>query len=95
MRRIIAQPFPASLMTSTKSLGQAIRAARTQAGLGIREAASALGIAVQTLSDIEAGHAGVSVGNVMKAAVGLGVDLFAIPKAQRTIAEYRLADLRK
>lgn len=95
MRRIIPQPFPGSRMTSTGLVGQAIRAARTQASLGIREAASALGLAVQTLSDIESGHAGVSLGNVMKAADGLGVDLFALPKARRTIAEHRLADLPK
>jgi len=75
-------------------LGHAIRAARTQAGLRIQDAALALGMAVQTLVDIEAGRPGVSLGKIFDAAAGLGVDLFAFPRSRRTAALRRLADLK-
>lgn len=76
-----------------KDVGAAIRAGRTQANLSLRDAALTLGLAIQTLNDIETGKPGVGLGNVLKAAEGFGVDLFAVPKRNRTLAESRLRDL--
>lgn len=50
-------------------------------------------MAIQTLVDIEAGALGVSLGKILQAAQGLGVDLFVIPRSHRDIAERGLADL--
>lgn len=95
MRRVIAKAFPQGPLIEPRDLGAAIRAARTQSRLTLRDAALALGLAVQTLSDIEVGKPGVGLGNVLKAAQGLGVDLFALPKRNRALAELRLRDLSK
>ena len=81
-------------MATAENVGAAMRAARTQASLGLRDAALMLGVAVQTLSDIEAGKPGVGLGNILKVAEGLGVDLFAFPKSQRSVVQHRLGDLR-
>jgi transcriptional regulator with XRE-family HTH domain len=93
MKRVIAQAFPDPLIKAAADLGQAIRAARTQSGLRLQDAALALGMAVQTLVDIEAGAPGVSLGKILQAAHGLGVDLFVVPRSHRDLAERRLSDL--
>ena len=61
------------------TLGAAIRAARTQAGLRQVDAASSIGVALQTLIDIETGQPGVSIGKILQVARGLGVTLFVLP----------------
>jgi len=93
MRRIVSQSFPKPLISNAENIGTAIRAARTQANLGIRDAALLVGVAVQTLSDIEAGKPGVALGNVLKVAEGLGVDLFVVSRRHRGVVQNRLADL--
>jgi transcriptional regulator with XRE-family HTH domain len=93
MKRVISRAFPNPLVIEATDIGQAIRAARTQAGLRLQDAALALGMAIQTLVDIEAGARGVSVGKILQAAQGLGVDFFVVPRGRRDIAERRLADL--
>lgn len=80
MKRIVEVPFPSDPhIVDPGVLGQTIRAARTQAGLTIQEAAQSIGVAKQTLSDLEAGKATVTLGLVLKIAKDLGVSLFAIP----------------
>jgi transcriptional regulator with XRE-family HTH domain len=70
-------------LTSPKQLGAAIRAGRTGSNITLEQAALALGMAKQTLSDIENGKATVALGNVLAAAHGLGVSLFVVPSDQR------------
>jgi transcriptional regulator with XRE-family HTH domain len=80
MRRVVKTPFPTSpLMTTPSDLGLIIRACRTEQGLTIEEAAMTIGIAKQTLSDIETGKPSVSLGIVFKVAHGLGASFFAAP----------------
>ncbi len=60
-----------------------IRAARTQAGLTLDQAALALRVAKQTLQDLEKGRGTVSVGFAMRATRELGVTLFAVPSEDK------------
>ena len=94
MKRVTPKPFPPDPQIQTLAqLGETLKAARTQAGLRLQDAALALGVAVQTLVDIEAGRPGVSMGKLLTVARGLGVDLFALPRARRDLVRRRLADL--
>lgn len=84
MKRVIKVPFPSDpLIADPKVLGTAIRAGRTEQGLTIEEAAMTIGIAKQTLSDIEAGKPSVSLGLVLKVASELGISLFIAPTRDR------------
>lgn len=95
MKRVIPTEFPTDpCLDSPATLGAAIRAARTQAGLRQEDAALSIGVALQTLVDIESGKPGVSIGKILQVAQGLGVSLLVIPQAQRDMARRRLADLR-
>jgi transcriptional regulator with XRE-family HTH domain len=93
MKRVVKVPFPTDpLIAAPKMLGTAIRAGRTESGLTIEEAAMTIGIAKQTLSDIESGKPTVGWGIVLRVATELGVSLFAVParnqcQIQRLIRE--------
>jgi transcriptional regulator with XRE-family HTH domain len=90
MRRVVPKAFPRnSHIESTEQLGQYFKAARTQAGLKLDDAALILGVSVQTLVDIEAGRPSVTLGKLMSVAHGLGVDLFALPRSRRELARSR------
>jgi transcriptional regulator with XRE-family HTH domain len=94
MKRVIPTSFPDDpYLDSPATLGAAIRAARTQAGLRQEDAALSTGVALQTLVDIEAGKAGVSIGKILQVARSLGVSLLVVPNSQRDVARRRLADL--
>ncbi|MDD4915975.1 helix-turn-helix transcriptional regulator [Methylomonas sp. AM2-LC] len=94
MKRVIPTNFPDDpFLDSPVTLGAAIRAARTQAGLRQEDAALSIGVALQTLVDIEAGKAGVSIGKILQVAQALGVSLLVVPNSQRDVARRRLADL--
>lgn len=94
MKRVIPTEFPTDpCLDSPITLGAAIRAARTQAGLRQEDAALSIGVALQTLVDIESGKPGVSIGKILQVTQGLGVVLMVVPQAQRDIARRRLADL--
>jgi DNA-binding XRE family transcriptional regulator len=56
----------------------------------LETAALTLGIAKQTLSDIELGKPTVSLGNAMLAANGLGVAMFAVPAEDREPVKFKL-----
>lgn len=84
MKRVVATPFPDSPELRTPAqLGAAVRAARTQSGLTLEAAAMLVGVAKQTLSDLETGRGTVSLGIALRVAEELGVSLFAVPAARR------------
>jgi len=83
MKRVKLAPFPPNPVSDTRTLGLAIRACRTEQGLTIEEAALTIGIAKQTLSDIEAGKPTVGTGILLKAAAELGVVLFVARSRER------------
>ncbi|MGD0960569.1 MAG: helix-turn-helix transcriptional regulator [Methylomonas sp.] len=94
MKRVIPTDFPDDpFLDSPTTFGAAIRAARTQAGLKQEDAALSIGVALQTLVDIEAGKSGVSIGKILQVAHGLGVSLLVVPNSQRDAARRRLAEL--
>jgi transcriptional regulator with XRE-family HTH domain len=91
MKRVVKTPFPAEpFVANAKVLGAAIRAGRTSQGLTIDEAAMMIGIAKQTLSDIELGKPTVGVGIVLNAALELGVGVFVTPAKERHLVEHFL-----
>jgi transcriptional regulator with XRE-family HTH domain len=84
MKRVVKISFPKeSCIDGPLSLGKAIRAARTGQGMSIEEAAMLLGLAKQTLCNIEAGKLTVAFGIVMHVANELGVSLFMAPATER------------
>jgi DNA-binding XRE family transcriptional regulator len=75
---------------STGSIGSVIRATRKAAGLTLVEAATFIGIAKQTLGDLERGRSSVGIHIVLKVLNDLGLGIWVAPKkeielAQRTI----------
>jgi DNA-binding XRE family transcriptional regulator len=79
MRKVVKTPFPSDpRIDDATILGKAVRACRTEAGLTIEEAAMTIGVAKQTLSDLEAGKPTVKLGSALKIAHDLGVNLFVV-----------------
>jgi len=86
MRRVVATPFPEDpVVADAVAFGTAVRSARTTAGLTLADAALSLGIAKQTLSDLETGRAAVGLPLALKVARELGVVLFVAPAAERDV----------
>ena len=84
MRRVVPTAFPTDpVLADAAALGAAVRAARTAAGMTLADAALAIGVAKQTLSDLETARASVGLPLALKVARELGVVLFAVPAAQR------------
>ncbi len=84
MRTVQAKNFPANPHVSGSDvIAKAIRAARTQAGLRLIDAAGLAGVSNQTLVAIEAGSPGVSIGKILQVADALGVSLFVAPAGDR------------
>lgn len=91
MKRVVKVPFPSDpLIVHPGILGTAIRAMRTEQGMTIEEAAMTIGIAKQTLSDIEAGKPTVGLGMVLRVAGELGVSLFVAPTRDRDRIQSRI-----
>ena len=82
-------------LRSTKQLGIAVRAARTQAGLTLADAALTLGVAKQTLSNLELGKPSVGLGLALEIATGLGVAIFMVPASAREQTRMRLMNITK
>lgn len=96
MRTVTQKPFPSDLeLRSAKHLGIAVRAARTQAGLTLADAALTLGVAKQTLSNLELGKPSVGLGLALEIAAGLGVALFMVPASAREQTRMRLMNIVK
>lgn len=86
MRRIPSStPLEDPLVRTSADLGTAIRKARRAAGMSIADAALQLGIAKQTLSNLETAKGSVGVETAVRAANEFGVALFAVPAAQREL----------
>jgi len=95
MRTVTPNPFPTNPeLRNVEQLGAAVRAARTQAGLTLADAALTLGVAKQTLSDLERGKPSVGIGLALQIANGLGVALFMTPAGMREQTKMRLKDLK-
>lgn len=91
MRRVLPQPFPEEmLLQMPQTLGQSIRASRTQSGLTLSEAALALGISTQTMQRLETDPSTVGFGLLLHVARMMGVSLFAVPAVSEKIAEKTL-----
>lgn len=94
MRRVVREPFPDPMIRDALAFGQAVRAARTAAGISLETAAEALGISKATMSDVESGKGTVALGTALRAARDLGVACFATPLASHLEASRALQDLR-
>ena len=84
MRRVVpTTPSADPQVADALAFGAAIRAARTASGMTLVDAAASLGIAKQTLSDLETARASVGLMIALKVAHGLGLALFAVPAKER------------
>ena len=93
MKIVKPTPFPSnSELLNSKQLGDAIRSARTASGMTLIDAALSIGVAKQTLSDLERGKPSVSLGIALEIATQLGVSLFIFPKQVRSIIINQLKD---
>jgi transcriptional regulator with XRE-family HTH domain len=74
-------PAPAAdpIVTSPVDLGRILRASRKAGGLTLEQAAAGLGIAKQTLQDLERGTGTVGLAIALRVAAELGVTLFTAP----------------
>jgi len=94
MRRVVPLPFPSDpVVTDAAKLGAAIRAARSNAGMTLVDAALALGISKQTLSDLETAKSSVGLGTTLHVAREMGVALFAVPAGEREIVRRAIMQL--
>ena len=94
MRRVVPLPFPTDpFVTDAAKLGAAIRAARSNAGMSLVDAALALGISKQTLSDLETAKSSVGLGTALRVAREMGVALFAVPAGEREIVRRAIVQL--
>ncbi len=71
------------MLTNASEVAEYIRAARTQSGLTLEEAALATGIARSTLQVIETDPSTVGFDTVLRVARELGVTFFAFPSGQQ------------
>lgn len=84
MKRVVPTPEPADpLIHDVAAFGAAVRAARTATGMTLADAALMLGIAKQTLSDLETARASVGLATALKVARELGVTVLAVPARER------------
>jgi len=84
MRRVVPTAFPEDpLVKDAATLGAAVRAARTRAAMTLADAALNLGIAKQTLADLETAGGSVGLATALHVARELGLALFVVPAAER------------
>lgn len=75
-RTIIKVPIPKSQpLLDAETLGAFVRACRTQAGMGIHEAAAFCGVAVGTLQKIEKASGDVKLSSILTVCKMLGISL--------------------
>lgn len=84
MKRVKPIPPPADLFVAdSKAFGASIRAARCAARMTLADAAMLLGIARQTLTNLETAKSSVSLDTALRAAREFGVSILAVPGGQR------------
>jgi 2-keto-3-deoxy-6-phosphogluconate aldolase len=90
MKTVRATPFPHPPLVTAKEFGQAVRAARTATGMPLTQAAMVVGVASQTLQDIETGTGTVALSTALKVAHELGASFFVTPSRQRSIVAHAI-----
>lgn len=94
MKRVKPPPPPADyLVPDNRALGEAIRAARRAAGMTLTDAALLLGIARQTLINLETAKGSVRLDTALRAAREFGVAILAVPGGQREAVRRALSGL--
>jgi transcriptional regulator with XRE-family HTH domain len=84
MNRVKPVLPPADLFVpDSKAFGASIRAARRGANMTLAEAALLLGVARQTLTNLETAKSSVSLETALRAAREFGVSILAVPGGQR------------
>jgi DNA-binding XRE family transcriptional regulator len=95
MRRVKQIPPPDELLVpDSKAFGAAIRAARCAANMTLADAALSLGVARQTLANLETAKNSVSLETALRAAREFGVTLVAVPGGQREAVRRAMATLK-
>lgn len=83
-KKVIPLPTPIQKgPLEAKDLGKFVRARRTQAGMGIHEAAAFCGVAVDTMTKIEKPKGDVQLSSVLKVCRMLGINLKVEPWAEK------------
>lgn len=75
-KKVTASPLPDSaFIDNAETLGQLIKARRTQLGIKLADCAALCGIGINTLSRIENGNANCTLSAVFSVLNGLGIKL--------------------
>lgn len=86
MRRVKPLAFPLDpLVLDPSAIASFIRAARTQSGLTLEEAALTTGVAKSTMQAVETQPHKVAFATVLHVAKELGVAILAVPAEQREV----------
>ena len=94
MKRVRPLPPPADLFVGdSKAFGASIRAARCAASMTLTEASLLLGVARQTLANLETAKSSVSLETALRAAREFGVSILAVPGGQREGVRRALAGM--
>lgn len=94
MKRVKPLPPPADLFVAdSKAFGASIRAARCAANMTLTEASLLLGVARQTLTNLETAKSSVSLDTALRAAREFGVSILAVPGGQRERVRRALAGM--
>ena len=95
MKRVKFISSPPDLVVSdSKAFGASIRAARSAANMTLADAALLLGVARQTLTNLETAKSSVSLETALRAAREFGVSILAVPGGQREGVRRALASLK-
>ena len=95
MKRVVPTPLPSDpAIPDAAALGAMVRAARTRTGMTLVEAALTLGVAKQTLMDLETAKASVGLSTALRIAKELGVAVFAVTASEREPVRRLLASIR-
>jgi transcriptional regulator with XRE-family HTH domain len=86
-QKVSSNVVSAPLRDNIASIGSVIRATRKAAGLTLVDAAALIGIAKQTLGDLERGRSSVGIHIVLKVLNDLGLEILVAPKKEIELAQ--------
>jgi transcriptional regulator with XRE-family HTH domain len=92
--RLKPLPAPDPFVPDIKAFGASIRAARRGANMTLLEASLVLGVARQTLTNLETGKNSVSLDTALRAAREFGVSIVAVPGGQQAGVRRALAEMK-
>lgn len=92
-RAKLISPPPDLIVSDSRAFGASIRSARHAANMTLADAALLLGVARQTLTNLETAKSSVSLETALRAAREFGVSILAIPGGQREGVRRALASL--